>query len=160
MYCTRYASVTVSWRTSFCNMAILLVFILMAVGETPVSAAELAVVANPRSGIDKLNHDEVVDIFMGRSRQLSSGITAQPIDLPATQVEKAIFYRLLVNKDLTEINSYWARLHFSGRVSPPMVAKSAANVIEIVARTPGAIGYINKSMVDATVKQVLELGSQ
>ena len=157
---TRCAAVAVSWRTSFCNIALLLVFVLMAVGATPVSADELDVVANPRSGIDTLSHDEVVNIFMGRSHQLPSGITAQPIDLPATQAEKTSFYRLLVNKDLAEINSYWARLHFSGRISPPMVAKSTANVIEIVASTPGAIGYINKSKVDPTVKPVFELGTQ
>ena len=158
---TRYAAVAVSWRTSFCNIALLLVFVLiMAVGATPVSADELAVVANPRSGIDTLSHDEVINIFMGRARQLSSGITAQPIDLPATQAEKTNFYRLLVNKDLAEINSYWARLHFSGRIHPPMVAKNTANVIEIVASTPGAIGYINQSMVTTAVKQVFELGTQ
>lgn len=152
----RCKTAAVSRLASFRNIGILLV----VASVTPVSADELAVVTSPKSGVDKLSHDEVVNIFLGRSRQLSSGVTAQPIDLPATQAEKSTFYRLLVNKDLAEINSYWARLHFSGRTSPPMVAKSAANALEIVARTPGAIGYMNKSMVDATVKPVFELDTK
>ena len=67
---------------------------------------------------------------------------------------------MLVNKDLAEINSYWSRLHFSGRTAPPMEAKSTEDVLEIVGRTPGAIGYMDRSKVDARVKQVFELGMQ
>ncbi len=79
-----------------------------------VARADLVVVVNARSNVDALTRDQVTNIFLGRYRLLPSGMTAMPIDQPAGQTEKARFYRLLVNKDLSEIDAYWARLVFSG----------------------------------------------
>lgn len=135
----------------------LLVACLLALLPATACRADVVVVANSRSGIDKLSRDEVINIFLGRFRQLPSGLSALPIDLPATQAERATFYRLLVNKELADINAYWARLVFSGRTTPPRQAKSADEVIDFVGTTPGAVGYLDRSKVDARVKVVLEL---
>ncbi|MDD4880546.1 MAG: hypothetical protein PHX10_03125 [Gallionellaceae bacterium] len=119
--------------------------------------ADLVVVVNARNGIERLTLDSVINIFMGRYRQLPSGIPAQPVDQPDGRPEKARFYRLLVNKDLAEINAYWARLIFSGRTSPPYQAKSTAEILDRLARQPGAIAYIERNQADPRVRIVLEL---
>ncbi|MBZ0094277.1 MAG: hypothetical protein K8H75_02710 [Sulfuricella sp.] len=134
-------------------MLIAFLLILLPAAE---SMADVVVVANPRSGIDRLSRDEVINIFLGRFRQLPSGLSVQPVDLPATQSEKATFYLRLVNKDLAEINAYWSRLVFSGRTEPPVQAKSTEDLIEFIAKTPGAIGYMERSKVDGRVKLVFE----
>ena len=121
------------------------------------AAAELVVVVNPKSGVDRLTRDDVINIFLGRYRQLPSGITAQPVDLPATQPEKALMYRLLVGKDLDQIASYWSRLVFSGRTSPPIQATSTEEVLRYVAANRGAVGYVEHSRVDTRVRVVLEI---
>ncbi len=138
-------------RPYFRLLLIVLLLILQPIAE---SLADVVVVANPRSGIESLSRDEVINIFLGRFRQLPSGLPAQPVDLPATQPEKAIFYLRLVNKDLAEINSYWSRLVFSGRTKPPVQANSTDDLLEFIAKTPGAIGYIERSRVDGRVKLV------
>lgn len=119
--------------------------------------ADLVVVVNAKSKVDKLTPDEVINIFMGRYRQLPSGIAALPIDQPETLPDKARFYRLLVNKDLAEINAYWARLIFSGKTSPPHQARSAEEVIDWLAKQKGAVGYIERGQADPRVRIVLEL---
>ncbi len=119
--------------------------------------ADMVVVVNARSGVERLTQDDVINIFLGRYRQFPSGLAALPVDQPENLPEKARFYRVLVNKDLPEINAYWARLIFSGKTSPPYQAKSAAGVMDWLARNRGAIGYIERSQVDARVKIVLEL---
>lgn len=124
---------------------------------TSHACAQLVVIANPKSGISALSRDDVVNIFLGRFRQLPSGISALPADLPASQPEKAQFYRLLVNKDLSEINSYWARLIFSGRTVPPRQALGNEDLLNFIGKTPGAIGYLEKSRIDPRVKVVLDL---
>ncbi|MCX7169514.1 MAG: hypothetical protein NTY41_04265 [Proteobacteria bacterium] len=121
------------------------------------SAAQLVVITNPKTGVSSLTRDEVVNIFLGRFRQFPSGISAQPADLPAAQPEKALFYRLLVNKDLAEINSYWARLIFSGRTVPPQQTVGNEDLLSFISKTPGAIGYMEKTKVDSRVKVVLDL---
>jgi len=121
---------------------------------------DMVVVANPQSGIDTLSREEVINIYLGRYRQLSSGISAQPVDSPATHPDKARFYHLLVSKDLAEINAYWSRLIFSGRTTPPRAAKSEEELLNIVRKTPGAIGYVDRSKIDSRVIMVYELGNQ
>jgi len=47
---------------------------------------------------------------------------------------------------------YWQQQVFSGRGHPPPVLPSDAAVIEYVARTPGAIGYVSSGIRLTTVK--------
>jgi ABC-type phosphate transport system substrate-binding protein len=120
--------------------------------------AELVVVVHARSEVDALSHDQIINIFLGRYRQLPSGITATPIDQPREHADKARFYRLLVNKDLTEIDAYWARLVFSGKTPPPRQADSSRSVIQWLTRDKGAIGYMERAQTDARVKVVFSFG--
>ena len=134
-----------------------LIFLLLLLMPVMGQGSDLVVVANPKSGAESLSREQVVNIFLGRFRQFPSGLTAEPLDLPAT--ERAYFYRKLVGKDLAEINAYWARLIFSGRTLPPEPLKSEAAVVHRVASTPGAIGYVSRAAVDKRVRIVFELGS-
>jgi ABC-type phosphate transport system substrate-binding protein len=118
------------------------------------ASAELAVVANPNSGIDKLSKDEVINIYMGRTRKLPNGLTGMPIDLSNTHHEKMQFYSLLVGKELAEINSYWARLRFSGLGQPPLQVNSMEDAINLVSENKGAIAYIDSKKIDKRVKLI------
>lgn len=118
--------------------------------------ADLVVIANPQSGIEKLSKDEVINLYMGRNRKLSSGMNAMPLDLTAANTEKAKFYALLVNKNLPEINSYWARLMFSGQGSPPMQVESVDEVLDIVSSNKAAIGYIERKKLDKRVRMIYD----
>lgn len=115
-------------------------------------AADIVVVVNPDSGVKSLSQDDAINIFMGRYKQLPSGITALPVDL---QQARAAFYQKLVGKTLAEINSYWARLVFSGQGSPPRQLTSAEEVIDAVSNNRGAIGYLDRQYVDDRVRVVL-----
>jgi ABC-type phosphate transport system substrate-binding protein len=121
-----------------------------------LALADVVVVMRAQSGIERLSADDVTDIFLGRYRKFASGASAVPIDQPAGSSLKAEFYRLLVNKELAEINAYWARLHFSGKTSPPLQAASAAEVFSLLLSTPGAIAYVERRQVDARFRIVLE----
>lgn len=123
------------------------------------ASAELAVVANPNSGIEKLSKDEVINIYMGRTRKLPNGLTGMPIDLSNTHHEKMQFYSLLVGKELAEINSYWARLRFSGLGQPPLQVNSMEDAINLVSENKGAIAYIDSKKIDKRVKLILLLSN-
>lgn len=122
-------------------------------------SAELVVIANPHSGIDKLSKDEVINLYMGRHRKLPNGLTVMPIDLSNTNHEKMQFYSLLVGKELAEINSYWARLRFSGLGQPPLQVDSAEDAINLVSENKGAIAYIDSKKIDKRVKLILLLSN-
>lgn len=120
-----------------------------------VIRAEIVVVVNPDSGVTEMSRDEVVNIYMGRYQGLPTGDTAFPVDLEPLREE---FYRRLVNRTLSEVNSYWARLVFSGRASPPRRVDNPTAVLEVVANNRGAIGYLDTADVDPQrVRVVYEL---
>lgn len=118
--------------------------------------ADLVVVVHPASGIDRLTRTDVVNIFLGRLRQLPSGAAASPIDLPTHFAERDNFYRKLVNKEPPEIAAYWSRLVFSGGTRPPYPALDNDDVLERVGRDPGTVAYLDRSRVDARARIVFE----
>ncbi|MFZ6747703.1 hypothetical protein [Undibacterium sp. Ren11W] len=120
-------------------------------------AADLVVVTHPSNGIEKMSKDEVINIYMGRYRKLANGETAIPLDLKQPPGEKAQFYSILVGKELAEINSYWARLMFSGQGSPPRQAENVDEAIEFVKNNKGALAYIDRKKVDKRVKVIFDL---
>lgn len=119
-------------------------------------ADDMVVIVNARSHIRTLTRDQVIDIFMGRFRQLPSGATALPIDVADTGARQA-FYERLVHKNLAEIGSYWARLVFSGEASPPFQAPDTSTALTLVATNPDAIAYCYRSAVTGRVRVVLDL---
>ena len=141
-------------RQSFKVLLILLLTAsgLKAWGEEQTGS--LVLIVNPDSGVTEIDREAAVNIFMGRYNELPSGVSAIPVDyVPA----KEDFYQQLVNKRLSEINGYWARLVFSGRASPPLQLRGAEEVLEFVASNRGAIGYVRRDSVDDRVRALTAL---
>lgn len=138
--------------------AFLLAALLALLGYAPLaSAGTLVVIVNPRSGVEKLDRYQVLDLFLGRNRQLPSGIAALPIDLAGAGDERAQFYRVVARKDPAEISAYWARLVFSGQASPPFRVPDSRSAVDLVAGNPSAIAYVDSDAVDKRVRVVLEI---
>lgn len=142
------------------SLCIILLVLAAASTETSANANhasnDFVVIANPNSGVEKMSKDEVINVYMGRNRKLSSGVTAQPLDLENPLTEKANFYNTMVNKELSEISSYWARLMFSGQGSPPRQVASAEQAVELVGRLKGAIAYVDRKKIDKRVRVVFD----
>lgn len=136
---------------------LVLTVLIFALSAGAASAADLVVIVNPQSGVEKLSKDEVIDIFLGRYRKLPGGRVALPIDVAESGTERARFYQLLVKKSSSEMSSYWARLVFSGQTSPPFQVPDAKTAIELVQSSPNAIAYVDRSAVNSKVKVVFEL---
>ncbi|MFZ6861304.1 hypothetical protein ACO0K7_01580 [Undibacterium sp. Ji67W] len=132
----------------------LLLMTVVAMAFFRSASAELVVITNANNGINKLSKTEIVNLYMGKNRKFPNGLTALPIDLRNTETEKAEFYASLTGKELPEINSYRARLHFSGLGSPPLQAESMDEVLNIVGENKGAIGYIDRKKLDKRVKLI------
>ncbi|HWQ08645.1 MAG TPA: hypothetical protein VN436_06055 [Holophaga sp.] len=119
----------------------------------------LFVVVNPDSGVSQLSREEVRNIFLGRQKSLVPGVAALPVEQQDPEVRSS-FYRVLVKKDLAEINAYWARLMFTGQARPPQKAESAEAVVRMVASERGAVGLMRGGKDDRRVKVVLILGDE
>lgn len=132
----------------------LLVSLLLFAAEG--AQAELVVIVNARSGVAAMTRNEVINIFFGRYRQFFNGLEAQPVDLVDGVPERSRFYAALVGKDLADVDAYWSRQIFSGRMRPPARVASAEDVIKWVATHPGGIGFVDLNKADARVRIVYE----
>ncbi len=137
---------------------LLLPALLPAPRPWAVPAPDLVVIVNSASDIRSLTRNQVVDIFMGRFRQLPSGAPALPIDVDDSS-ERAAFYRQPAHRSLAEVGSYWARLVFSGQASPPFRASDNRAAVALVAENPDAIAYVDRASVTARARVVLDLGA-
>ncbi|HWM69072.1 MAG TPA: hypothetical protein VNO35_20960 [Steroidobacteraceae bacterium] len=117
----------------------------------------LAVIVNPSIAVRHLSRREAVDIFLGRYRTFPSGLVALPIDLDINSAERRQFYLILAHRDMPDMNAYWARLTFSGRISPPFAVTDARMAVDMVANNVNAIAYVERSAVDPRVRIALEL---
>lgn len=121
----------------------------------PEVRAEILVIGHVKNSVETLTAKQVQDIYLGRSRILPNGKFALPIDQPSPL--RAEFYEKLTGRPVEQINAYWARIMFTGQASPPQQLPGDEAVMQTVRENEGAIGYIDKTSIDQTVRILLEL---
>jgi ABC-type phosphate transport system substrate-binding protein len=125
------------------------IVILLGLGMAQARAGDLVVIVNASAaGIDK---DQLADLYLGRS----NGRT--PIDQLADSALYVEFYKKATGRDVAQVKAIWSKIIFTGRGLPPKQVMDSAAVKKAVAANPKAIGYIEKSAVDASVKVALTL---
>jgi hypothetical protein len=102
-----------------------------------------------------MTQKEALDLFMGRSRAFANGDFALVFDLPRDSQTRAAFYQLLTGMNQAQVNSYWARLMFSGQSMPPQPLPDEAAMVNIVKRNPSAIGWLTKEPNDKQLRTLL-----
>lgn len=111
--------------------------------------AELVVVTHPGNTINTLPLSQLNRIFLGQSSSYANGSRAIALDV--NDNSRTQFYREILGKEPGQIEKYWMRMIFTGKAHPPREVK-LSEVKSVVAETPGAIAYLEKSQVDASVK--------
>ncbi|QEP44403.1 hypothetical protein D5085_15475 [Ectothiorhodospiraceae bacterium BW-2] len=133
-------SYQLSYRISYWSLTASLLLISALIHANGLG--EIWVVVSPQSEVSQLTKSEVINLYMGRQRTLGEGRIALPVELAGNNALKAQFYQQLMEREISEINSYWARLIFSGQNSPPRQLASLAEIRQSVRDNPGAIGYL------------------
>jgi hypothetical protein len=119
--------------------------------------AESYVIVHPTNPIKALTQKEAVDLFMGKTRNFPNGDFALAFDLPRDSPVRAAFYQALTGQGVAQVNSYWARLMFTGQTLPPQPVPDEAAMAELVKRNPSAIGYLSREPADRGLRVVLVL---
>ena len=118
----------------------------------PAHAQEVVPVVSSRSPITSLSPAQVADIFLGKTTRFPDGSQAVPIDQGEESAARERFYTQYTGKSPAQVKAHWAKIIFTGRGQPPRQAASGAEAKKLVADNPYAIGYIEASQVDNTVR--------
>jgi ABC-type phosphate transport system substrate-binding protein len=129
---------------------------LVASGGPAWAAAELEIVAvvSAESEITKLTTDEVVDIFLGKLRRLPGGGRPVPLDQPESSAARDQFYQRFAGKSAAQVKAHWTKVIFTGRGQPPAQVPDSREARRRVAEDPNAIAYIERELVDESVRIV------
>jgi ABC-type phosphate transport system substrate-binding protein len=117
--------------------------------------AELVVIVSAKNPTTSLTAQQVAQIYLGRSGTFPGGGAATPLDIRDGNALREEFYSKVTEKSPGQVKAYWAKQMFSGNGSPPRELGSAVEVRRAVAGDPSAIGYVDRSNLDGSVKEVL-----
>lgn len=125
---------------------------LLAAAE-PASANRLAVIVNVNRDAT-IDLDDLTQIYLKRRRFWTGGEPILPINREAGSPVREEFTARVLRVDATQLALYWNREYFDG-VLPPATLASDEAILRFVARDRRAIGYVDASAVDGSVRVVL-----
>ena len=107
--------------------------------------AEVAVIVNPGAGKSPSQAD-VSNIFLGKDKSMKG------VDQKDWSATKEKFYTVVTQKNESQLKSYWSGLVFTGKGQPLPSVGGDAEVVAKVAAEVDAIGYVDASAVNDSVK--------
>jgi ABC-type phosphate transport system substrate-binding protein len=128
------------------------VLLLSALGGAILPAsAEIVVIVSKQNPATRMFSEQASQFFLGKSNLFT------PVDQADGSAIRNEFYKKVADKDAAQVKALWSKLVFTGKATPPKEYPNSADVKKAVAADPKAIGYIDKSAVDDTVKVILTL---
>lgn len=109
----------------------------------PVSlAADVKIVANPSVKAEAVSAEELKSVYLLERKTLKDGSVVEPVLQKSGPIHDA-FLKQYLERDAEEIHAYYLGLAFSGKGFLPKELHSDAEVLDYVAKTRGAIGYVS-----------------
>ncbi|MBX7185756.1 MAG: phosphate ABC transporter substrate-binding protein [Vicinamibacteria bacterium] len=118
----------------------------------------LRVVVNKENKLASLTTDDLTRIFLGKKTLWDSGTRIVPVMPEEESAPGELFLSGTLKKSVSQFRAYWKRLLFSGGGAVPKVFRNHDQLLDFVARQPGAIGVVEASAVDDRVK-VLDISN-
>ncbi len=87
-------------------------------------------------------------IFLLRQRFWPDGTPAHPVNLPASSPLRERFSLAVLDESVQDLAPYWNERYFHG-TRPPLSVASEKAVLLFVARTKGAVGYVDGPRADS-----------
>ncbi|HEY6457549.1 MAG TPA: hypothetical protein VIY90_19905 [Steroidobacteraceae bacterium] len=119
------------------------------------AAADIVAVVSSKSPVNTLSKDQVADIFLGKTLRFPGGAEAVPIDQEEGSAARNEFYAAVSGKSPAQLTAHWSKMIFTGRGLPPKQVADSIAAKKLVIANPNAISYIDRSLVDGSVRVVL-----
>jgi len=132
-----------------------IIVLTLCLCDSTASADVVAVVSARRPVTTTLSKDQVANIFLGKASRFPDGSQAVPIDQVEGSAAREEFYLKFSGKSPAQLKAHWSKIIFTGRGQPPREVSNSIEVKKLIVENPNAIGYIEQSLVDGSVKMLL-----
>lgn len=124
----------------------------LVVGSAMHLNAEETLVVNSASPVAGLSADQMKDYFLGKKTAWDDGSKVVIVVIKDGATSDALLAKL--GKNSQQFKTSWKKLVFTGKGSMPEQVESDDALIALVAKTPGAIGLVDKAKVKDGVKAI------
>jgi ABC-type phosphate transport system substrate-binding protein len=131
-------------------MRILLILLLCC--TLPV-LADPTIIGHP--GLSPLDPATLQRIYTGKVVELN-GARVTPVNLPPGNALRTRFLRNYLEQDEDKYTGYWTVRRYVGKGSPPRELGNPEEVTNFIAKTAGAIGYVDETELTPEVKVLLQ----
>ncbi|ATJ81493.1 hypothetical protein [Halomonas beimenensis] len=133
------------------------IWICLILGLVPQAMAEdssVLLVANPDVDSRQLTRDTTRALFAMRQRTWPGGQAARVFVLPNSHPVHARFVKQHLSVYPHQLQLAWDRVVFSGTGQAPNRVRNQSEMLEQIASTPGALGYLEREYLDDRVQVV------
>jgi ABC-type phosphate transport system substrate-binding protein len=132
---------------------LLIIFALLLALVVSARAADEVFIVNPQGADAELSVDNLKAVLLGTKTKWDGGGLIKLAVLTAGPVHDKVIQDH-TQRSADQFDKYWKKLVFTGKGFMPMQAADEAALIDYVAKTPGALGYVSAASVTDRVKVI------
>lgn len=110
--------------------------------------AQVVVIGHPSVPASSLSRTDLMDYYTGDVKQWPNGAAVVVFDLKERGDARDVFYDFLGIRP-SRMKSIWLKQMLAGEGDPPKAIDSEEEMIDRVARTRGAVGFVSYDKVDS-----------
>ena len=126
--------------------------ILLSIIPAVCHANDVVVITNKSVSETTLTKDELINIYLGKKSSWNNGKRIWFAVLKGNT--HAAFLKDYIGKSESQFNTFWKKQVFTGKGKPPKQFDSDRAMVEFVAQTTGAVGYVSAGTDVSKVKAI------
>jgi ABC-type phosphate transport system substrate-binding protein len=132
---------------------LILFFALLAGLAVSAHADDAVFIVNPQGADAELSSDSLKSVLIGNKTKWDGGGLIKLAVLTSGPVHDKVIQDN-TQRSADQFDKYWKKLVFTGKGFMPMQAADEAALVDYVAKTPGALGYVSSGAVTDRVKVI------
>ena len=137
------------------KMALTIVYLitLLLVSSVSATSGDIAIIVNKANPTDELSSTDLVKIFAQDKQYWENGKKVYLIMQEAGSLEKKVILKKIYKMGDEELKRFWLAKMFREEIASfPKTLSSNEAVKRFISQVPNAIGFIDASFVDESVK--------
>jgi len=133
--------------------AILILALAVTANTAAAERRKLVVVVVKGSSLTNISKDDLKHCFLGDSVS-GGGKTLVPFNAESKTPERAGFDQAVLGMSADEVGRFWTDRRVRGQGAAPRALPSSAHMQKVVAKFPGAIGYVTAEQLTSELQPV------
>ena len=135
------------------KMRLLILLLGFVACQSAARAQDVVLVANKGVQVSEINDADLRAIFTGAKTRFADGSHAVPVTLKGGPAHE-VFLRNHLDESPADFQAQWRKMVFTGQAVMPRAFESESALINYVAATPGAVGYVSRISSEDPVKRL------